>query len=79
VEDRTVTRKLVVVQVEFIDSKVGRKVARVFQPFLKYGTKLLDATMIHWQYDDLHYESYIYPSDLNAKYDEIWDNESLLE
>lgn len=46
-EDRTVTRKLVVVQVEFIDSKVGRKVARVFQPFLKYGTKLLDATMIH--------------------------------
>ena len=68
VGDGYVTRKRVVVHVEFIDSQVGRNTALLFQRFMKNGTKILD---------DLHYESFLYPKDpeqmqqfLNAKHDE---------
>jgi hypothetical protein len=71
VGDRTVTRKRVVVHVEFIDSQVGRNTALLFQRFMKNGTRILDA---------LHYESFLYPKDpeqmqkfLNAKYDETME------
>lgn len=49
-----VTRKRVVVHVEleFINSQVGKKTALLFQSFMEDDTKILD---------ELHYKSFLYP------------------
>jgi hypothetical protein len=52
--DKKLKRKRVNVEIAFFDDDVGKRVAIMFQAFMKEGTTIVDA---------LHYSSFLYPKD----------------